>query len=61
MPTGSHVVVKPPHVGRRADGLVGFYVGAGYGMLFEIEGDDSNVDSRRNSLHAALDVNPEVP
>ena len=33
----------------------------GYGMLLEIEGDDLNVDSRRHSLHAALDVSPEIP
>ena len=35
--------------------------GRGYGILLEIEGDDLNVDSRRNSLRAALDVHPEVP
>lgn len=33
----------------------------GYGMLLEVEGDDLNVNSRRNSLHAARDVNPEIP
>lgn len=30
-------------------------------MLLEVEGDDLNVNSRRNSLHAARDVNPEIP
>ena len=61
MPARPRVVVKPPHVGRRAYGLVGLRVGPGYGMLLEVKGDDLNVNSRRNSLHAAFDVNPEIP